>query len=95
MATADTRTRAKGISTSEAKARFCELVRRAEVNGETTLVTRRGRVVAKLAPAGEDARPGNIATDLHGLLADHPDVCDEMDKVYAERHLHKVRYAEV
>jgi len=83
------------VSIAEAKARLSELVRRVELGGETIVITRRGKPVARLVPAVEDLRPGNIATDLHGLLADYPEVCDEIDKVYAERRLHKVRWAEV
>lgn len=38
------------ISVYDAKARFSELVERAE-NGRATVITKRGRVVARLVPA--------------------------------------------
>jgi prevent-host-death family protein len=40
------------VTSVEAKARFSELVKRAE-NGEEVLVTRHGKVVARLLPANE------------------------------------------
>jgi len=39
------------VSVSDAKARFSELVRQAQA-GRSTTITKRGRVVAKIVPAG-------------------------------------------
>jgi len=39
------------VSVYDAKAHFSELVERAET-GRTTVITKRGRVVAKIVPAG-------------------------------------------
>ena len=39
------------VSVYDAKARFSELVERAE-SGRSTVITKRGRVVAKVVPAG-------------------------------------------
>jgi len=45
------------VSVYDAKARFSELVDRAQA-GRATTITKRGRVVARLVPAGdEDERP--------------------------------------
>lgn len=38
------------VGVYEAKTRFCELVERAE-SGRSTVITKRGRVVAKIVPA--------------------------------------------
>lgn len=81
------------VSVAEAKAKLSELLRRVEMNGERINVTRRGKVVATLSPPPEDPRKTWV-DDLRGLFADHPEACDEIDKVYAERHKHKPRYAE-
>ena len=81
------------VGVAEAKSRFSELLRRAETNREQINITRRGKVVATLSPPATDARK-NWVTELRGLFADHPEACDEIDKVYAERHLHKARYVE-
>ena len=85
---------ASSVSIAEAKARFTELARRAEITKEPIIVTRRGKPVVAISPLSQEEKKGNIATELHGLLADHPEVCDEIDKIYAERRLHKARYAE-
>jgi prevent-host-death family protein len=80
------------VSITEARARLSALLRQAEVTNKPISITRRGKVVAVLSPV-----PGyhvNIATELYGLFADHPEVCDEIDKVYAERCKHKARYVE-
>jgi prevent-host-death family protein len=39
------------ISTAEAKNRLSELIRRAEKNGEITVITRHGKPVAQIVPA--------------------------------------------
>lgn len=44
--------RTTAFAAADAKARFSELLTRAE-NGEEVLISRHGKVVAKLAPAGE------------------------------------------
>jgi len=45
---------------AKAKARFAELVRRAE-RGETVILTRHGRPVARLAPIGPGDEPSAVA----------------------------------
>jgi len=91
---ASTNTTTTDIPITQAKADLCAVLRRIQATGESINITRRGKVVAKLAPVNEDSRPGNIATDLHGLFADCPEACDEIDKAYAERYKHKPRYVE-
>ena len=39
------------VSTGDAKNRLSELIRRAEKNGETIVITRHGKPVAQIAPA--------------------------------------------
>lgn len=88
-----TDTKQMEVSVAEAKARLSELLRRVELTGERISVTRRGKVVATLGPPPEDPRKTWV-NDLRGLFESHPEACDEIDKVYAERHLDKPRYAE-
>jgi prevent-host-death family protein len=38
------------VSTGDAKNRLSELIRRAEKNGETIVITRHGKAVAQIAP---------------------------------------------
>jgi len=88
MATITASTKATEISTGEGKARFCELVRRAEVNGETIFVTRRGKPVAKIAPIEEQGSKSpkeDWVLRVAGMLDDAPEVFDAIDEIYQSR----------
>lgn len=74
------------ISTAEAKTRFCELVRRVEVSGDSIAVTRRGKVVARLVPADESAeKPRDWLDVAWGLCADAPEVTEAIDEAFRSR----------
>jgi prevent-host-death family protein len=98
MATAIAPTKTSEVSIAEAKARLSELVRRAELNGETITITRRGKPVVTIqsvSAEGEQPERRHWIYDMAGLFADHPEVCDEIDRVYAERSRHMPRQIEL
>jgi len=93
MTTKTAETNTPEISIAQAKAKLSELLRRVEMTGERINLTRRGKVIATLSPPPDDPRK-HWVDELRGLFAEHPEAVDEIDKVYAERHLHKPRYVE-
>jgi len=75
-------------STGEAKARFCELIRRTELTGEEIVLTRRGRPVAKIVPmqtGSREAAPQDWVLRVAGLLDDAPEVLEAIDEIYRSR----------
>lgn len=82
------------MSVAEAKARFSELVNRANYAGERFLIERRGKPVGAIvsaedlarleAPAAEPDHPGLIAAA--GALRDFPEFHEIMEQIVAERH---------
>ena len=78
------------VSVAEAKESFSEWVRRAELNGEAVIVSNRDEPLAAIEAAEDDWRDR-----LFGLLADAPEVCEEIDRIYAERRLHMPRQVEL
>lgn len=62
------------VSVAEAKAKFSELIRRAEA-GEEILVTRHGKVVARLLPP----EPGALLPRI-GALKDRIRISDDFDE---------------
>ena len=87
------------VSVEESEARYPELVRRAEVNRESIVITRQGKPVVTIQPATPNEAARRAEEDwverITGLFADHPEGCDEIDKVYAERKLHMPRQIEL
>lgn len=63
------------VSIAEAKARFAEIVRRAEA-GENIVLTRHGRAVANLTPATEARR-----VPLVGAMAGKIRMSDDFDEL--------------
>ncbi|MEM8628326.1 MAG: type II toxin-antitoxin system Phd/YefM family antitoxin [Pseudomonadota bacterium] len=61
------------VSIADAKARFAEIIRRAE-SGEEIVLTRHGRPVAHLSPAVRSAR-----VPLVGALAGQIEMADDFD----------------
>ena len=68
------------ISIAQAKARFAELVKRAE-SGEEIVITRHGKPVVSMAPT--DAKPEN-APSLIGALAGKIWIADDFDELGPE-----------
>ena len=93
-----TNTKTTEVSMAEAKARLSELVRQVEITHEPINITRRGKIVATLRPVsaeGEQPERKHWVYEMAGLFADHPEVCDEIDRVYAERSRHMPRQIEL
>jgi prevent-host-death family protein len=81
----------KTVGVAEAKAKFSELLGRVLHRGERIIVQRRGKPVAALVPMADLPRPEDHKAEdwlnqVAGLFADHPEVCDSIDQVVAERH---------
>jgi prevent-host-death family protein len=68
------------ISIAEAKARFSELVKRAE-GGEEIAVTRHGKVVARVVPP---VRKAEERSSLNGAMAGKIWMADEFDELGRE-----------
>ena len=81
------------VTVAQTKARLSELLRRAEINRERITITRRGRPVAEIRPVSASEPPEEMhwVDAMLGLFADHPEACDEIDRVYAERSRHMPR----
>jgi prevent-host-death family protein len=82
------------LNVGEAKQNFSELVARVAFGGETILIMRRGRPVAKLVPLGDsDAQP-HLA-DVQGWLDDDDPFFDLVDGIVESRQAHMPRVLEV
>ena len=68
------------ISVAQAKAKFSELVKRAE-GGEEIVVTRHGKIVARLMPP--DAKPVERSS-LNGAMAGKIWIADDFDDLGPE-----------
>ena len=55
------------ISVTDFKARCLDLIRKAEESGESIMIHRRGRIVARLEPAGDGANRGKPWERLRAL----------------------------
>lgn len=78
------------MNVAEAKKRLSDLLGRVAYGGETVLITRRGRPMARLVPAGsEDARGGLAA--VRGWLEAEDPFFDRIDDAVAARAHHRSR----
>jgi prevent-host-death family protein len=85
------------VSTAEAKRRFSELVDRVG-EGETFLVSRRGRPAVALVPPtpellGPPREPPRGLASLAGALADWEELDSDVAEIYATRRTSKDRPA--
>jgi antitoxin (DNA-binding transcriptional repressor) of toxin-antitoxin stability system len=55
------------ISVIQFKAQCLDLIRQVEDSGKTITIRRRGKVIARLAPAGSDSRPLHPWEELRAL----------------------------
>ncbi|HLA77990.1 MAG TPA: type II toxin-antitoxin system Phd/YefM family antitoxin [Vicinamibacteria bacterium] len=79
------------VNVGEAKRRFSDLLARVAYGGETVLVTRRGRPMAKLVPARE---PGAASlADVRGWLEADDPYLKVVDGIVAGRAQHRPRVA--
>jgi len=78
------------VTVADAKGRFSELLGRVAFGGETLLITRRGRPMAKLVPPNAGERPAHLA-DLAGWLDDGHPFFQSMEDVVEARTRHVPR----
>lgn len=77
------------LNVAKAKSRFSELLGRVARDGETILITRRGKPMAKLVPVGDDETP-HLA-DVRGWLDDDDPFFDAIDSIVESRARHAPR----
>lgn len=77
------------LNVAEAKKRFSDLLGRVAYAGETIVITRRGRPMAKLVPA--TATESIEPVDLQGWLDDEDPFFAEIDAIVAARSRHVPR----
>jgi prevent-host-death family protein len=83
------RTEETAVNVSEAKRRFSDLLGRVAYGGESVLITRRGRPMARLVPP--DAALTPRLRDLRGWLEDDDPFFEAIDRIVEERSKHTPR----
>ena len=78
------------VNVADAKKQFSELLGRVAYGGETVLITRRGKPMAKLVPLEAAEGPPHLA-DVKGWLADDDPLFESIDAIVAARHRHRPR----
>jgi prevent-host-death family protein len=73
----------KDFNVAEAKRKFSDLLGRVAYGGETILITRRGKPMAKLVPVEETTIPH--PADIEGWLDDDDPFFDAIDAIVATR----------
>ena len=76
------------INVAEAKKRLSDLLGRVAYGGETVLITRRGRPMARLVP--HDLQDDGLAK-VRGWLDDKDPFFDHVDRIVAARARHRPR----
>lgn len=79
----------KIITAAQAKARLSELIGQVAHAGQSVLITRRGRPMAKLVPVDAPAR--RHPAKVKGWLDKDDPFFDALDGIVAERSRHKPR----
>lgn len=82
-------TQERTFNVAEAKRRFSDLLGRVAYGGETILITRRGRPMAKIVPLDEASKPH--PADIRGWLEDDDPFFAEIDAIVASRPEHRPR----
>lgn len=77
------------LNVAEAKKQFSDLLGRVAYGGETIVITRRGRPLAKLAPLAVEE--SSHLADVRGWLDDEDPFFGEIDRIVAERPKHRPR----
>lgn len=83
------RTDATAVNVSEAKRQFSDLLGRVAYGGESILITRRGRPMARLVPPTASQAPR--LRDLQGWLDEEDPFFEAIDRIVDERSSHKPR----
>jgi prevent-host-death family protein len=81
---------AESVNVAEAKRRFSDLLGRVAYGGETVLITRRGRPMARLVPPEPRGANEGLA-GVRGWLEDEDPFFDRIDEVAAARSRHRPR----
>ena len=80
---------ARSVSVAEAKRRLSDLLGRVAYGGETVVITRRGRPMAKLVPPAGVESEGLAA--VRGWLEDDDPLFASVDAIVAARARHRPR----
>jgi prevent-host-death family protein len=78
------------LNVAEAKKRLSDLLARVAYGGETVLITRRGRPMARLVPP-DQAEAGEGLAGVRGWLDDDDPFFDRVDRIVAARARHRPR----
>jgi prevent-host-death family protein len=81
---------AESVNVAEAKKRLSDLLGRVAYGGETILITRRGRPMARLVPP-EPEEAGEGLSAVKGWLGAEDPFFDRVDAVVAARARHRPR----
>lgn len=84
------KTPAGSVNVAEAKRRFSDLLGRVAYGGETVVITRRGRPMAKLVPHRGTDEDESLAA-VRGWLADDDPFFNRIDSIVADRARHRPR----
>jgi prevent-host-death family protein len=76
------------LNIAEAKKHFSEIVQRAAFAGETTIITRRGKPMARLVPLTSAAQS---LADLRGWIDDDDPFLAAIDDIVEQRQRHLPR----
>ena len=78
------------VSVAEARRRLSELLGRVRYGGETVVITRRGKPMAKLVPLDDPSGTRGLA-DVQGWLSDGDPFLDAVDELVQARAEHRPR----
>ena len=81
---------AESVNVAEAKKRLSDLLGRVAYGGESVLITRRGRPMARLVPP-EPPEAGESLAGVRGWLEDQDPFFDHVDRAVAARARHSPR----
>jgi prevent-host-death family protein len=81
---------AESVNVAEAKRRLSDLLGRVAYGGESVLITRRGRPMARLVPP-EPPDAGEGLAEVRGWLADEDPFFDHVDRAVEGRARHRPR----
>ena len=78
------------INVADAKRHFADLLGRVAYGGETIIITRRGKPIARLGPVDSDTAAPHIA-DAQGWLEEDDPFFTTIDTIVADREVHNPR----
>jgi prevent-host-death family protein len=78
------------INVADAKRHFADLLGRVAYGGETIIITRRGKPMARLVPVDSDTAAPHVA-DAQGWLEEEDPFFTTIDTIVADRETHRPR----